>query len=103
MVSRRQFLIAGGTALASAAAIGVYTWQIEPHWVELVRRPMPLRHLPPSLVGRTVLQLSDLHVGPQVDSGYLIEALQEAARLAPDLVIFTGDFISYSSPKFGEL
>jgi predicted MPP superfamily phosphohydrolase len=104
MLSRRQFLVAGGAAIASAAAVGVYAWQIEPHWVELVRRPMPLPHLPPALVGRTVLQLSDLHVGPRVDSGYLIETLREAARLTPDLVTFTGDFISYRSPaQFDEL
>ena len=104
MLSRRRFLVAGSAALASAATVGIYTWLIEPHWVELVRRPMPLPKLPPSLVGRTVLQLSDLHVGPRVDSGYLIETLQEAARLTPDLVVFTGDFISYESPaQFAEL
>ena len=104
MLSRRQFLVAGSAALASAAMVGIYTWQIEPHWVELVRRTMPLPKLPPSLVGRTVLQLSDLHVGPRVDSGYLIETLQEATRLTPDLVVFTGDFISYRTPaQFVEL
>lgn len=104
MPTRRQFLIAGGAALASAAAVGVYAWQIEPHWVEVVRRPMPLPNLPQALAGRTLLQLSDLHVGPRVDSGYLIEALQEAARLTPDIVVFTGDFISYrSSAQFDDL
>ena len=104
MPTRRQFLIAGGAALASAAAVGVYAWQIEPHWVELVRRRMPLPNLAKALVGRTILQLSDLHVGPRVDSGYLIEVLQEAAGLKPDLVVFTGDFISYrSSAQFDEL
>ena len=98
MVTRRRFLIASGGALAAAASLGLYVWQIEPHWVELVRRPLPLRKLPPSLAGRTLLQLSDLHVGPKVDSGHLIESLQEAARLAPDIVAFTGDFVSYFSP-----
>ena len=98
MLSRRRFLIASGTAVASATAVGLYTWQIEPHWVELVRRPMRVPRLPASLAGRTLLQLSDLHVGPKVDSGYLIESFQEAARLAPDIVAFTGDFVSYFSP-----
>ena len=51
-----------------------------------------------------MLQISDLHVGPRVDSGYLIEALDEARRLAPDIVAFTGDFISDRSPaQFDEL
>ena len=104
MLNRRQFLVAGGAAAASAVAVGLYAWQIEPHWVELVRRPMSLPHLPPSLAGRTLLQISDLHVGPRVDSGYLTETLQEAGRLAPDIVVFTGDFITYRSvAQFDEL
>ena len=104
MPNRREFLIAGGAALAGAAALGIYAWQIEPHWVEVVRRPMPLPRLPESLVGRTILQISDLHVGPRVDSGYLIETLQEARRLTPDIVLFTGDFITYRSfAQFEEL
>ncbi|HEX6598241.1 MAG TPA: hypothetical protein VF034_02895, partial [Gemmatimonadaceae bacterium] len=81
MLNRRQFLALGGAALASGAGLGLYTWQVEPHWVEVVRRPLPLAYLPPALEGRTLLQLSDLHVGPQVDSSYLIRALTEASAL----------------------
>ena len=104
MISRRRFLIGSAASLVSGAGLGLYAWQIEPHWVELVRRPMRLPNLPPSMAGRTLLQLSDLHVGPKVDADYLIETLQEAARLQPDIVAFTGDFISYfSSAQFDEL
>ena len=78
MVTRRQFLRVGGAALASAAGLGLYAWQVEPHWVEIVRRPMPLENLPPALAGRTLLQLSDIHVGPRVSSAYLIETLDRA-------------------------
>jgi predicted MPP superfamily phosphohydrolase len=99
MLTRRQFLALGGAALASGAGLGLYTWQVEPHWVELVRRPLPLANLPPALEGRTLLQLSDLHVGPRVDSAYLIRALTEASALAPDFVAFTGDFVSYRSAR----
>lgn len=99
MLSRRKFLAIGGTTLASAAGIGLYSWQIEPHWVELVRRPMLLEQLPPALAGRTLLQVSDIHVGPQVSSSYLIRALSAARDLAPDFVCFTGDFVSYRSAR----
>lgn len=64
-LSRRAFL-ARGVSLAGVAS-GLYAWQIEPHWVEVVRHPMPLEYLPAALEGRTLLQLSDLHVGPRVD------------------------------------
>jgi predicted MPP superfamily phosphohydrolase len=97
MLTRRQFLGLGGAAVAGAAGIGLYAWQVEPHWVELVRRPMPLDFLPSSLEGRTLLQISDIHVGPKVSSSYLIETFVRARDLAPDFVAITGDFVSYRS------
>lgn len=104
MLSRRRFLALGGAALAGAAGVGLYTWQVEPHWVELVRRPMPLPGLPPSLAGRTLLQVSDIHVGPRVDTGYLVRTLRKARALAPDIVALTGDFISWDAgARYDEL
>ena len=97
MLTRRQFLKYGGAAVASAAGLGLYSWQIEPHWPELVRRSMPLEYLPHELEGSTLLQISDIHVGPRVSSSYLIRALASAHDLAPDFVAFTGDFVSYRS------
>lgn len=98
MLTRRQFLAAGAAGVGgSLAALGLYAWRVEPHWVEVVRRPMPLEGLPPELAGATLLQISDLHVGPRVDSQYLIDTLRGAAELAPDFVVATGDFVSYRS------
>jgi predicted MPP superfamily phosphohydrolase len=82
----------------------VYAWQIEPYWLDVVRRPMPLEHLPTALEGRTLLQVSDVHVGPRVSSDYIMRSFEVARSLAPDFVAFTGDFISYRSPhEFSEL
>ena len=81
MLTRRQFLALGGAAVAGAAGVGLYSWQVEPHWVELVRRPMLLEFLPASLEGRTLLQISDIHVGPKVSSSYLIETFERARDL----------------------
>jgi predicted MPP superfamily phosphohydrolase len=75
----------------------VYAWQIEPFWLEIVRRPMPLANLPQALVGKTLLQVSDIHVGPRVSSDYLIRSLSAAQSLEPDFVAFTGDFVSFRS------
>jgi predicted MPP superfamily phosphohydrolase len=97
VLTRRQFLALGGAAVAGAAGVGLYAWQVEPHWVEVVRRAMPLEFLPPALEGRTLLQISDIHVGPKVSSSYLIETFDQARDLSPDFVAFTGDFVSYRS------
>ena len=99
MLSRRQFLALGGTVLAAGAGLGVYAFEIEPHWVELVRRPMPLDNLPAELAGRTLLHVSDIHVGPRVSSEYLIGALEHARRLDPDFVAISGDLVTYRTPN----
>ena len=97
MMDRRRFITLGASALGVAAAGGLYAWQIEPFWLEIVRRPMPLENLPDALVGKTLLQVSDIHVGPRVSSDYLIRSLTAAQSLEPDFVAFTGDFVSFRS------
>jgi predicted MPP superfamily phosphohydrolase len=93
---RREFLRLGALAgVSTAAGVGGYTWLVEPHWVEIVERDLPIAHLPPALAGARLLQISDVHVGPRVDDRYLIDALDRAAALRPDVVVVTGDFISY--------
>ena len=46
---------------------GLYTWQIEPFWLEFVKRKMPVANLPDSLIGKTLMQISDIHVGNRFD------------------------------------
>ena len=77
-VSRRQFLYAAGASTAAGA--GFYTWKIEPHWLEIVRRPLPVRGLPTALAGRTLVQISDVHVGPRVDDDYVLSVFARVAR-----------------------
>ena len=81
----------------------MYTWQIEPHWLDIVRRPLPIRDLPDSLSGRTLAQLIDIHVGPRVDDAYVLETFRRVTALNPDIVVFTGDFVSYHSGFLDQL
>jgi len=101
-VTRRAFLRLAAFGSA-AASTGFYAWGVEPHWLEIVRRPLPVRGLPESLVGRTLAQISDIHVGPQVDDDYLIETFQRVADLAPDIVVVTGDLVSYHPNVFQQM
>ena len=98
-MNRRRFFALGGSALAAAAGFGVYAWQIEPFWLEVVRHRMPLENLPTALEGTTLLQISDIHVGPRVSSDYLIRSFEVGRELAPDFVAVTGDFVSYRSKQ----
>ena len=95
-ITRRQFL---GTLASATTAAGLYTWRIEPTWVEFVRRDLPIANLPPALAGKTLVQLSDIHIGPQANDGYIAEVFADVAALNPDLVVHTGDLITYAGPK----
>ena len=103
VISRRGFLGAAGVAVSAAAGAGLYTWRIEPHRLELVRRPLAIRRLPSSLAGRTLVQISDVHVGTRVEDDYVLAAFRRIVDLQPDIVVFTGDFISYHTRVFEQL
>jgi predicted MPP superfamily phosphohydrolase len=102
-VTRRQFLRAAGTGVTATAGAGLYAWRVEPHWLQIVRRPLPIRGLPQSLVGRSLVQFSDVHTGPRVDDEYLISVFDEVASLHPDIVVLTGDLISYHDGIFEQM
>lgn len=97
-ISRRRLL----QAATAAAGLGLYTWQWEPHWLEVVRRDLPVRHLPSSLLGRTLVQLSDIHVGPRVDDAYILDVFRQVTALAPDILVYTGDLASFRDDGFYE-
>src|SRR5262245_29743373 len=98
-VSRRRFLRMGAGLLAGAAGVGYYAWRVEPHWVEVVHRPLPIANLPQPLVGRTLVQLSDLHVGQQVEDDFLKDAFALVETLEPAFVVVTGDFMTSSADE----
>lgn len=97
-MKRRNFLALSGAASVSLLT-GFYTCQIEPFWVEFVQKQMPIKNLPDNLVGKTLMQISDVHIGNRFDYQYIIEAFQQAQLLQPDFVVYTGDYVSYESKQ----
>ncbi len=98
-MKRRQF-IQGLSGLAGLGTLaGLYTWQIEPFWLEFVKKKMPIQNLPNHLVGKTLMQISDIHVGNRFDWQFLVDSFREAQRLQPDFVVYTGDYVSYEDER----
>jgi uncharacterized protein len=95
-MTRRRFLAA---AAVGACGTGLYTWRIEPHWIDVVERDLPIANLPATLRDKTLVQISDLHVGQSVDSDYLISALRRVASLEPAMTVITGDFMTCSGTE----
>jgi uncharacterized protein len=101
LITRRRLLRASAAALVSGVGLGLYTCLVEPHWLEIVRRPLPIRGLPSALRGRTLAQLSDLHVGQIVSDTYIAHVFRRVTALSPDIVVYTGDFTSYDTNIYG--
>lgn len=75
----------------------LYSWQVEPFWLEFVHKKMPIKNLPKELEGKTMMQISDLHVGTRFDWKFLIDSFKEAKKLEPDFVVYTGDFVQHGN------
>ncbi|GAB7256644.1 metallophosphoesterase [uncultured Polaribacter sp.] len=99
-MERRKFIKKSLLGAAGASFIGgLYTWQIEPFWLEFVYVNMPIKNLPDHLEGKTLMQISDIHVGNKFNYNYVIESFEKAKLLEPDFVVYTGDFVSYEDKE----
>jgi predicted MPP superfamily phosphohydrolase len=90
-ISRRSAITLG--VLGTATALAGYAYGVEPRWVSVVHHDMAIPKLPPHLVGKTAVQLSDTHIGNRVDKEYLLRQFKYVQSLQPDFVFFTGDFV----------
>lgn len=96
MISRRKFIRNTVAGIGSLSALTfLYSWRVEPHWLEFVRQELPVAGLPVELDGRTLVQLSDLHIGPKVDNSFIIHVFERVRALNPEIVAMTGDWITY--------
>lgn len=86
--------MAAAAALATGAGVCLYTFKIGPHHVEFVRGDMPISGLPARLDGLTLAHMTDIHVGPQVADSYVAGVFERVRELAPDIIVYTGDYIS---------
>lgn len=102
MLSRRTFLQIAGSSVGAATGLGVYTSIIEPRWVEIVRRPLPIHRLPAKLAGKTLVHFSDIHIG-YVNLGYVLDTFTRVAQLNPDIVVISGDLIGLRDGVFDML
>jgi uncharacterized protein len=100
MITRRRFLQVSAATAGLGVGAGLYAWRFEPHWLQIVERELPVEHLPESLAECRLAHLSDLHVGFRVDDDYLLHTFDRVRALSPDIVVYTGDLISYHAGIF---
>ena len=91
-ISRRGFL---ASALMGCGGLAFYSGEIERHWVDITHRDIRLRSLPSAFEGMRIVQLSDIHLDEFTEPFLLRHSIELINRLQPDMVLLTGDFVSY--------
>ena len=91
LITRRRLLKGG---LLGAAALALYSAEIERHWVEERFIDVHLRGLPSALEGLRIVQLSDIHLESYTEAFFLRHVVGKINALKPDVVLLTGDFVS---------
>ncbi|MBV1775110.1 metallophosphoesterase [Burkholderiaceae bacterium DAT-1] len=54
---------------------------------------VPIANLPEALSGYTLVQLSDIHVGPTIKRNYIEKVVRRVNKLDADAVVITGDVV----------
>ncbi|MEM8861868.1 MAG: metallophosphoesterase [Chloroflexota bacterium] len=103
-ITRRQFLSKLSTTVATGGFVALgYSVVIEPHWLEFPVVNMPIKNLPSHLEGKTLVQISDVHIGKRVDNDYILESFKQTQALNPDFVVYTGDFVAFDDKSYDQL
>ena len=88
--------LAGPTAaavLVAAALLTVIGFVNARRVAQVVRIDIPLAGLPMPLAGFTIVQLSDIHVGPTIKGDYVAAIVDRVNSLNADLIAITGDIV----------
>jgi len=91
LLTRRNFLLGSVTA---GAGLALYSGEIARHEISIVTRAMALAKLPDAFAGYRIVQISDVHFDEYTEPSFVRRVVDQVNRLAPDLVLLTGDYIS---------
>jgi predicted MPP superfamily phosphohydrolase len=87
---RRTSALAVPTLAGFVSLLGVFNAR---RLARVVDVELPIAGLPAALRGFTIVQISDIHVGPTIKHGYLRAIVEAVNRLKPDLIAVTGDIV----------
>jgi predicted MPP superfamily phosphohydrolase len=95
---RRHLLARGvaGAAGATAAVLGAVSVRSALADVEVKEVDVRLERLPPALSGLTIVQLTDVHIGPTIGQKFLEQVVETTNRQKPDAIVITGDLVDGS-------
>lgn len=80
-----------------SSIIGIWPRFIEPRLLLTSKLELEILGLPKDLHNLKILQFSDLHFSRSFSPFLLSRLVRKINKLAPDIIVFTGDFICHSS------
>jgi len=92
----------GATVAASAAAVALGFALWSGRRLVVKRVPVELSRLPEALHGSTIVQLTDVHIGPTLGKAFLERVVAAVNALNPDVVVITGDLVDGSVARLQE-
>jgi predicted MPP superfamily phosphohydrolase len=98
LLLRRALAGAAATVAAGLAAFGTRNGLSPPVIAEL---ELELARLPRALDGTTIVQITDLHVGPTIGRRHVEDLVARVNALDPDVVAITGDLVDGSVAELG--
>lgn len=87
----RMILIGLCTNILLILGTGFYATEIEPKVLSVTRIDIENRYVQESFNGKTIIQFSDTHLGPDYTIDQLQSLVDRMNLLKPDMVVFTGD------------
>ncbi len=94
-LARRRFLKMGASAVAAAPfVLSGYGTLVGRRRFEIEHFELPIAGLSGALSEFTVVQLTDIHLGPFMPPEELAAYVDAVNRLKPDLIALTGDFVA---------
>lgn len=100
MMSKTRAKYLKGKALGNLGFCMSSAVDLRPHgqgWLEVVEINLNLRNLSEQLQGLRIVHVTDLHYGRTVSSNYLRRCIHRINQLEPDIVVLTGDYITYDT------
>ena len=96
--ARRQFLARGAAGAVGAVSVAATATSIRGGLaeVEVKEVAVALPRLPAALSGLTLVQLTDVHIGPTIGRRFVESVVDKANAARPDLVVITGDLVDGS-------
>lgn len=100
---RRIVLARGAAGAAAVAGVGLGGMALRGGLgeVEVVEVPVRLERLPRQLDGMTIVQLTDIHVGPTIGKRFVDQVVSKVNELKADAVVITGDLVDGSVAALG--